>query len=109
MSDSMIERVARALCDEAGYDPERTDLGGGGGAGTNPKPVPLWQTHTRFARAALKALMEPNKRMLDAGYTAVDNCVDSTTDTYGSDTIIDRGRAALESWQAMLTQALEEK
>ena len=56
MTDSMIERVARALCRHEGL-PENTRLDG----------RPMWADFVPEARAAIAAMREPTKAMIAAG------------------------------------------
>ena len=88
MASEMIERVARALCREAGDDPDETDITGRGG--------PLWRLWIDAARSAIEAMMEPTNAMLKAG---------SAHHMYGpGDPLPD----ALDAWRAMIDAALNE-
>jgi hypothetical protein len=59
--DSMVERVARAICDTRFWE----------GAWIKANEVEM--NAFRFeARAAIEAMIEPNRRMLDAGVDADD-------------------------------------
>jgi len=59
MSD-MIERVARAVCEQGGFDPDDT----------MPNDGPRWKYYVPGARAAIQAMRSPTKDMYQAGFDA---------------------------------------
>ena len=86
----MIERVAKAIWEAKGSSQD------------------VEAAFHEMARAAIAAMREPTKHMLAKGETAVDNNIDSTSDTEGSYDIINRMGAAAGSWRAMIDAALAE-
>jgi hypothetical protein len=85
MAESMIERVARAICTAAGIDPDRK------GNETEWR----WQEFEKEARAVIKEMREPTDVMVDAG-DAVEPGVTGYTD-------------ALSHYQTMIDAALNEQ
>jgi hypothetical protein len=81
MGQSMIERVARALCSYEGL-PENTTHGG----------QPMWVEFTPVARTVIAAMRDPTLEMLDAGFLAKP----------GKDGLI----APVHVWPAMIDAAL---
>lgn len=82
MSDSMIERVARAICLADRYNPDES-----------------WPVYEKQARAAIAAMREPTTSMSEAGCPLPDNsgapyCYDQS--------VIDG------AWRAMIDAALKE-
>lgn len=73
----MIERIARALCEADGYDPNHLEPGDDPYMnnttvidGRNRKNEPchfFWRHYDQKARATLHAMREPTKEMEDAG------------------------------------------
>ena len=68
MAESMVERVAKAICRQANLDDGYADnatlqasIDGG-----------MWRNHTGQARAAIEAMREPTDEMIVAGYNAAD-------------------------------------
>jgi hypothetical protein len=59
MTDSMVERVARALCVVNAKDPDWPIAG-----------TPYWKAYEREARAAIEAMLPPTLVMLHAGNVA---------------------------------------
>ena len=94
---NMVERVARAIHQRMKK----------GGAYKYEYEVDKFSFDI-LAIAAIEAMRKPTQGMLNDGETAVDNCEDGGTDSYGSYTYIDDRRAALKSWQAMIDAALAE-
>lgn len=89
---TMIERVARALCQQGGFDPDEQ----------MPNDGPRWCYYVPGARAAIEAMRGPTPAMLiDAG----------TMTGYGNDSIDYRysDENHVEWWQTMITAALTEK
>ena len=92
MSDeSMVERVARALCLRCHDNPDSTH-GGSRDGGSLPKGQPAWTAWEDDARAAIAAMREPTTAMRHAG-------VDAVYDGRG---------AYLDAWDAMITAALSD-
>lgn len=60
MTESMIERVARAIAEASGEDPD-----GPTGSLLNEGQL-IWQQYAAPARAAIEAMAEPTKIQLDA-------------------------------------------
>jgi hypothetical protein len=54
--DSMVERVARALCKENAKDPDWPVAG-----------TPYWKAYEREARAAIEAMRQPTEAMRESG------------------------------------------
>ena len=72
----MVERVAAALCVEAGDEPYRDYIGMGN------TPMKGWKMHERAARAAIEAMREPTEAMLTAGDTAMIRNSDTSADAW---------------------------
>lgn len=77
---NMIERVARAICKSHGGDPDMIVAGGEPIRCPNNTYLapqddgklnvfPLWHTYAIDALEAVRAMREPTKEMVDAGYT----------------------------------------
>ena len=64
-----IEEVARAICIADGVDPDAVGYGLGA---QMPKDVeyPLWKARVAQARAAIRAMREPNEAMIESSYKA---------------------------------------
>lgn len=60
----VLERVARALCEEDGKQPDCPFRG-----------EPYWRTYEDDARVAIEAMREPTEGMADAGATKVEGSV----------------------------------
>jgi hypothetical protein len=86
MPDTMIERVARALCEAQGFTWEQAGDPMQSGSGEDER-----DGYALLARAAIAALMEPTDGMVEALLNATA-----------------RGRAPFYIIRAMLTAALEE-
>ena len=78
----MVEKVARAICRASGFEPDHTDH----------LDRVFWTLYTQEARAAIKAMMEPTEKMIEAG-------------DYQNKHAVLQIRA---TWFAMLTAALED-
>jgi len=101
----MIERVAkkisRAMCDSG--------MRHGNWGKADPGD---WADFLPHARAAIEAMREPNKYMLDAGISKAQDCIDSDYDS-GPDGESYRSYERLRSdapsqiWKAMIDTALE--
>lgn len=78
----MIERVARAMCQQGGFDPDEQ----------MPNDGPRWRYYVPGARTAIEAMREPTKPMYAAAYAAFVPASD-----------------AQACWQAMTDAALAEK
>ena len=63
MTETMVERVARAICWSNGMNPDLTL----GGDGQNF----LWHEYVPQARAAIDAMKWPSPKMIDAGTTRI--------------------------------------
>lgn len=59
--ESMIERVARAICTANGGDPDSDD-----------HRQPTWRDYVPEARAAIEAMREPSRVMIKAGRKSPD-------------------------------------
>jgi hypothetical protein len=77
---SMIERVARVLCECDGYDPDQLEPGNTpyhdntevvDGRLRGGPAFRLWRLYAKDARAALEALREPTEGMLGAAWPKV--------------------------------------
>ncbi|KKM06715.1 hypothetical protein LCGC14_1741240 [marine sediment metagenome] len=71
MNKSMIERVARAICEARGLDPDGVpELAPSSDALVVRPDVakPSWRWFIPAARAAIRAMQEPTKEMLNAGF-----------------------------------------
>jgi hypothetical protein len=79
MSESMIERVARAICRANGRDPDRLEPGDAPGIdGQLPNGDPahfVWKHYMDEARAAIEAMRSPTRDVLTA-------FVDADVDTF---------------------------
>ena len=62
MSNPIIERAARAICDRYGYDPDSDDQLGFAEVGDVN-----WNMFEDDARAVLRAIREPSEGMVEAG------------------------------------------
>ena len=62
---NMIERVARALCTQAGEDPDLETP-------YHPKVTHLWQHYKESSRAAIEAMREATDEMKDAWWPNTD-------------------------------------
>lgn len=104
----MIERVARSFC--GGLDDKLIQhhrWGDNGLAEPDGDPVPMWTCHINSAIAAIAAMREPTREMIDDGNTVTINAGDIWEP---SDGISYSGPScALECWQAMIDAALEGK
>lgn len=56
----MIEKIARAVCEEVGGNPDMDFAG-----------KPFWMQYSRCAKAALTALEQPSQEVIDAMASAV--------------------------------------
>ena len=89
---TMVERVARKLCEQEGADPYAIRIGEGRAAG---RTWLGWEAHVSHARELLTVMREPTDDMCDAGeLTATDPC--------------DRMFAG-EVYRAMIDEALAQK
>jgi len=61
--ETMIEKVAKALCATAGHNPDAPNPDKGG--------EPFWYSDRPYARAAIEAMREPSDGMLIAALEAV--------------------------------------
>jgi hypothetical protein len=96
---TMIERIARALCSEAHIDPDKSVMKSGG-SGDGDRQV-AWMALRKQARTILAIMRQPTGAMLSANAEAVNGTrrpIDS-----GSDHFI-----AEEIWRAMIDAALED-
>lgn len=71
----MIERVARALCLEAGLDPDRKFKSSNWGEETSPHEF-AWHEFQPAARAAMEAMRDPTEEMVNAALHWQDHCSD---------------------------------
>lgn len=55
---NMIERVARAICVDGGFNPDEQ----------MPNNGPRWRYYEPAARSAIQAMREPTEEMLDASW-----------------------------------------
>lgn len=87
-NESMVERVARAICKADGHDPgvvcDINVLG-------DPDAGAAWAGYRKHARAAIEAMKEPTEYMVDAGASG------SGEDSSG---------VAIGAWRAMVESAL---
>jgi hypothetical protein len=72
MTNPMIERVARAICNVHGIDPDGKFKSSNDGPGTAPHLL-AWHDFQPEARAAIKAMREPTPEILAAGHSAGDD------------------------------------
>jgi hypothetical protein len=94
MPDTMIERVARAIClARSPLEKPCEDVCDRAGACQAPRDVLMHATtpQIHYARAAIRALMEPTDGMWDAGRAQ-----------------LSAGEGVMDIYTAMLTAALEE-
>lgn len=87
---TMVERMARAMCADGGYDPDEI----------MPNDGMRWRYYAPAARAALSAMMKPNPSMINR-FVSRALCVSIHGDGGWSN-------YASEQWQAMLAAALDE-
>ncbi|UAK23694.1 hypothetical protein [Sphingomonas nostoxanthinifaciens] len=96
---TMIERVARALCAVDNKDPNEfvdTPIPREVRVSVSPRPkVPLWTRYERHSRAAIEAMREPTRAMMDAGFLANPNTEGLAPPVY--------------AWPAMIDAALAEE
>jgi hypothetical protein len=106
MSESMIERVARAICRANGRDPDRLEPGDAPGIdGQLPNGDPahfVWKHYMDEARAAIEALREPTDDMIYVGEGYCDFMLPSTHDNSGEG----RRKEFRMGWQAAIDHAL---
>lgn len=99
----MIEKIARAICDAGREDDPQFDL----------MSAQVKESYRHEARAAIEAMREPSKAMVEAGDTALENVTDSDWDSgadgngHNSHEWIISG-AQTEIYQAMIDSALSE-
>ncbi|MBD9372785.1 hypothetical protein IB238_09150 [Rhizobium sp. ARZ01] len=98
MTESMIEKVARAIYDSEGNQTKEP--------GKNWRPSRLEDDENKelyldYARAAIEAMREPSSRMVGAA-TGVPIQSNVVSETY----VLDEEATAI--WQGMITAALEE-
>lgn len=97
----MIEKIARVLIERIGSPWPYEEM--------DPVVRSLWQSH---ARAVIQALMEPTRKMIEAGNIEAENQLDSDWDSgsdgesYNTYTHL-RSDAAKPIFQAMLKAAAE--
>jgi hypothetical protein len=101
MSESMVERVARALCRDGGFQ-DTDSLDHRVRFGSDPPVVdtqPIWRRFEKEARAAIEAMREPTEKMKRAVIADA-----------RSDELIDSPVAVMlmDSWRAMIAAALAE-
>lgn len=102
---TMLERMARAMCRAAGYDPDRIihsmiDVETGKEAST----IPRWRAYAVVARAALAELREPTEGMIHDGALAIDH-----PSVHMGGPSDHKKRLAAQVWRAMLAAAEEEQ
>ncbi|MGR9130753.1 hypothetical protein [Rhizobium leguminosarum] len=91
MSESMIDRVAKALCARVdGNNPTRV-------LRTSPVVVYEWEMYKDDAVIAIEAMRDPTEAMLQAGAIADDNFSEAAPET-----------ASLRIYGAMIDAALKE-
>ncbi|MBA8799158.1 hypothetical protein FHW77_002877 [Agrobacterium sp. RC10-4-1] len=66
MAETMIERVARAICVASGLDPDRPFSSSNYSKETEPQEF-AWHEYLPEARAAINAMREPTRAMHEAG------------------------------------------
>ena len=93
MSQTMVEKVARALTARCGVDPDDTN-GGAWDGGSYNRGKPAWTAWSDDARAAIEAMREPSEGMIKA----------ADEDTPDVLTPFD----ARDIWTAMIDAALSE-
>jgi hypothetical protein len=64
MTDTMIERIARRLCERDGGDPDEIRQGEGKAAGQSWTG---WQAYASDAKELIAAMFEPTAKMVEAG------------------------------------------
>lgn len=89
MAETMIERIARVLCEKDGGDPDEVRLGEGHAAG---KTWLGWQAHASDARDILGVMRDPSEAMIGAGRIV----------------LLEGERVTVEAYQAMIDAAREE-
>ena len=87
----MINRVARAVCVQGGFDPDTIQANDG----------PLWKYYVPGAKAAVEAMKEATYEMRLEGQSVV-----NLTDTPGHYEYISRDEAQ-EIWETMIEEALK--
>lgn len=65
--ESMVERVARALCVRAGHDPDEIQYRG------TEEIRSGWEAYADDVRAAIRALREPSEAMVSSGMAEIDH------------------------------------
>jgi hypothetical protein len=78
MTETMIERVARAICVASGLDPDRPFSSSNYSKETEPQEF-AWHEYLPEARAAINAMREPTEAMEDAGNSATYIWIDETS------------------------------
>lgn len=89
----IVERVARALCDE-----DLWQCGGSDGTRLNPA-MPNWHHYRKQARLTIEAMREPTEAMCEAGATYYH-------DNYQTGHAKEQ-TAAPDIWRAMIDEALK--
>lgn len=98
--ESMVEKVARAICKAMGENPDCVTERFLPGSCQTDEGEPHWKGYVEHARAALEAVREPTQEMLNArgkndmGYEA---SVSGYLDNWSAETV----------WQAMISEALK--
>lgn len=71
MAETMIERVARAICVASGLDPDRPFSSSNYSKETEPQEC-AWHEYLPEARAAIAAMREPTEVMERAAFSNMD-------------------------------------
>jgi hypothetical protein len=103
---SMVERVARAISSE--WEKDNFVSYAGSKEFTTHMEKVIRDRLYRQALAAIEAMREPTREMLDMGASAIDDAHDSTRDSYSEYTITSGSDYAYPGWTAMIDAALSE-
>jgi len=95
MAETMIERVARHLCEREGGDPDEVRHGEGHASG---RTWTGWQAYASDARAIITVIREPTEEMVEAGCGSWTRNCECTL-----------GQITKAQWQAMSDAALAEE
>ena len=117
--ESMVERVARAICEARGInpenptgrriecDPDKADNLHTTGASNiaSSRMVRAWEQFEDHARAALEAMREPTEEMFEVGFGKGQEC----SEYHGEDLSERRPFHAIRNvWQTMIDRALKD-
>lgn len=99
MAETMIERVARAICVASGLDPDRPFSSSNYSKETEPQEF-AWHEYLPEARAAINAMREPTESMVENGADS-ENTLEAMTD-------LTDAQSVRNIYHAMIDRALKD-